>query len=61
MGEELVFPKCGDTMVEIGTEVVWTLEIIPARTIVREDIYYAYARQTCDKENNEALIVKASR
>ena len=48
-------------MVEIGTEVVWTLEIIPARTIVREDIYYAYARQTCDKEKNEALIVKASR
>ena len=30
-GEELVCPQCGDTMTEIGKEVVKTLEIIPAQ------------------------------
>ena len=39
-GEDLVCPQCGDTMTEIGKEVVRTLEIIPAQTIVHEDIYY---------------------
>lgn len=39
-GKDLVCPQCGDTMSEIGKEVVRTLEIIPAQTIVREDIYY---------------------
>ena len=29
-GEELVCPQCGDTMSEIGKEVVRTLEIVPA-------------------------------
>ena len=42
-GEELVCPQCGETMTEIGKEVIRTLEIIPAQTIVREDIYYTYA------------------
>ena len=46
-GEELVCPQCGDTMTEIGKEVVKTLEIVPAQYIVREDIYDTYACKSC--------------
>ena len=60
-GEDLVCPQCGDTMTEIGKEVVRTLEIIPAQTIVREDIYYTYACQNCNKEDIETPVVKAPR
>lgn len=56
-GEELVCPQCGDTMTEIGKEVVRTLEIIPAQTIVKEDIYYTYACQNCNKEDIETPVV----
>ena len=61
-GEALVCPQCGDTMTEIGKEVVRTLEIIPAQYIVREDIYYTYACKSCSEhadEGCETPIVKA--
>ena len=58
-GEDLVCPQCGDTMTEIGKEVVRTLEIIPAQMVVREDIYYTYACQTCNKEDTETPVVKS--
>ena len=57
-GDDLVCPQCGDTMTEIGKEVVRTLEIIPAQMVVREDIYYTYACQTCNKEDTETPVVK---
>ena len=60
-GEDLVCPQCGDTMTEIGKEVVRTLEIIPAQMVVREDIYYTYACQNCSKEDIETPVVKAPR
>ena len=63
-GEDLVCPECGDTMTEIGKEVVRTLEIIPAQTIVHEDIYYTYACKSCGEnadEGCETPIVKAPR
>ena len=63
-GEELVCPQCGNTMMEIGKEVVKTLEIIPAQYIVREDIYYTYACKSCAAnadEGCEAPVVKAPR
>ena len=63
-GEELVCAECGDTMTEIGKEVVLTLEIIPAQTIVREDIYYTYACKKCSEsadEGCETPIAKAPR
>ena len=61
-GEDLVCPQCGDTMTEIGTEVVRTLEIIPAQMVVREDIYYTYACTSCSEDADEGCetpIVKA--
>ena len=63
-GEDLVCPQCGDTMTEIGKEVVRTLEIIPAQTIIREDIYYTYACKRCSEsadEGCETPIVKTPR
>ena len=63
-GEDLICPQCGDTMTEIGKEVVRTMEIIPAQTIVREDIYYTYACKRCSEsadEGCETPVVKAPR
>ena len=63
-GEDLVCPQCGETMTEIGKEVVRTLEIIPAQTVVHEDIYYTYACRSCSEnadEGCETPIVKAPR
>ena len=63
-GEDLVCPQCGDTMTEIGKEVVKTLEIISAQYIVREDIYYTYACKSCCEnadEGCETPVVKAPR
>ena len=42
-GEDLVCPACGDTMIEIGTEVVNKLKIIPAQAVVEQHVYYTYA------------------
>ena len=33
-GKDLVCPQCGETMTEIGTEVVNKLKIVPAQVIV---------------------------
>ena len=38
-GKDLVCPKCGDTMTEIGKEVVKALKIIPAKVVVEEHHY----------------------
>ena len=63
-GEDLVCPQCGDTMTEIGKEVVRTLEIIPAQMVVRKDIYYTYACRSCSESADkgcETPVVKAPR
>ena len=63
-GEELICPQCGDTMTEIGKEVVRTLEFIPAQAIVHEDIYYTYACKNCSEDADEGCetpVVKTPR
>ena len=60
-GEDLICPQCGDTMTEIGTEVVNKLKIIPAQTVVEQHVYYTYACQNCNKEDIETPVVKAHR
>lgn len=60
-GDDLVCPKCGDTMTEIGKEVVKTLKIIPAKVVVEEHHYFSYACQRCNKESTEAPVVKTPR
>ncbi len=63
-GEDLVCPQCGDTMAEIGKEVVRTLKIIPAKVVIKEDIYYSYACKSCNEtadDGSETPVVKAPR
>ena len=57
-GDDLTCPVCGNEMVEIGVEVRRTLEIIPEKIIVHEDVYHNYACKECEKESDQALIVK---
>ena len=61
-GEDLVCPQCGETMTEIGTEVVNKLRIIPAQVIVEQHVYYSYACKNCAEtadEGCETPVVKA--
>ena len=46
-GNDLACPACGDTMTEIGTEVVNKLKIIPAQVVVEQHVYYSYACKSC--------------
>ena len=41
--DERVCPQCGELMQEIGTEVRETLKLIPAKAMLRRDVYYTYA------------------
>ena len=59
--EELVCPECGNAMTEIGVDVRRRLKVIPAQVSVVEDRYYAYACQSCNKENIETPVVKADK
>ena len=57
--EERVCPQCGEVMREIGTEVRETLKLIPAKAILRRDVYYTYACENCEKNDISTPIVKA--
>ena len=59
--EERKCPVCGTEMVEIGTEVKRTLVITPPKFSIREDVYHTYACKECEKESDEAVIVKTPR
>ena len=60
-GEDLVCPECGDTMTEIGKEVVNKLKIKPAQVIVEQHVYYTYACRKCNETGIETPVVKAPR
>ena len=59
--EERMCHNCGSPMVEIGKEVVRTIEMIPAKIVVREDQYFTYACKSCEKDeatDSRTQIVK---
>lgn len=58
-GEDLVCPECGETMTDIGVEVVRKLKLAPIQFTVEEHRYHTYACQNCNKENTETPIAKA--
>ena len=60
-GEDLICPQCGDTMTDIGTEVVKKLKIKSIELVVEEHRYHTYACQTCNRENTQTPVVKAPR
>ena len=57
--EDRVCPQCGELMREIGTEVRETLKLIPAKAILRRDVYYTYACENCEKNDISTPIMKA--
>ena len=57
--EKRICPVCGSVMEPVGKEVVRTLEIIPAKFVVREDRYVNYACQNCKGEDTEDEIGKS--
>ena len=56
--EERQCPNCGEVMAAIGTEVVETLELIPARAVLHRDIYVHYACENCKLNDIEVPIVE---
>ena len=56
--EERVCPKCGNVMEPIGTEVVETLELIPAKAVIHRDVYVNYACQNCKVNDIEVPIAE---
>ena len=59
--EELVCPKCGSTVSEIGKEIRRRLRLEPAKVVVVEDWYYTYACRKCEKEDIATPVVKVAR
>ena len=59
--EEQECPICGESMQEIGKEVVRKLKIIPAQVVVVEHRYYAYACRNCDQNGVETPVTTAER
>ena len=57
-GAALNCPICGSEMKEIGVEERRTLEIIPEQVVVHVDRYHTYACAECEKESDQANIVK---
>lgn len=56
--EERSCPVCGTEMAEIGKEEHYSLIIEPPKYSVQKDIYYTYACKQCEKDTDEAVIVK---
>ena len=56
--EERICPQCGEVMQPIGTEVQEKIEIIPARIILRRDIYETYACENCKANDVTTPILK---
>lgn len=59
--EEKICPQCGENMQVIGKEVHRSLELIPAKARIREDVYYTYGCRNCDKNDISTPIVKAEK
>lgn len=55
---ERACPVCGETMQEIGTEVVETLVFKPAEAYLRRDVYHNYACMECKQNREETPILK---
>ena len=56
--EERVCPECGETMQPIGTETKETLVLIPAKAVLRRDIYVTYGCPNCRDTGIEVPIVE---
>ena len=56
--EERKCPECGEEMEVIGKKVTKHLEIIPAKAVIREDVYYTYACKKCHENEADTPVVE---
>ena len=56
--EERKCPECGEAMEVIGKKVTKHLEIIPAKAVIREDVYYTYACKKCHENEADTPVVE---
>ena len=56
--EDLACPQCGSQMAVIGKEIRESLVFKPAEAYLRQDVYYTYACQRCNKEDISTPVVK---
>lgn len=59
--DQRICPQCGEDMVVIGKEVHESLKLIPAKAILRRDIYYTYACKNCEQNDISTPVVKTPR
>ncbi|MEG1120552.1 MAG: IS66 family transposase zinc-finger binding domain-containing protein [Bacteroidales bacterium] len=58
--DDLVCNKCGNTLHEIGSEIVREeLKVIPAKAVIVRHIRYAYGCRYCEQNDISSSIVKA--
>ena len=56
--EEKKCPECGEEMEIIGRKVTKHLEMIPAKVVIREDVYYTYACKKCHENEADTPVVE---
>ena len=56
--EEKKCPECGEEMEVIGRKVTKHLEMIPAKVVIREDVYYTYACKKCYENEADTPVVE---
>ena len=56
--EEKKCPECGEEMEVIGRKVTKHLEMIPAKVVIREDVYYTYACKKCHENEADTPVVE---
>ena len=58
--EERKCPECGEEMEVIGKKVTKHLEIIPAKAVIREDVYFTYACKKCHENEADTPVVETT-
>ena len=56
--DEKKCPECGEEMEVIGRKVTKRLEMIPAKVVIREDVYYTYACKKCHENEADTPVVE---
>ena len=56
--DEKKCPECGEEMEVIGRKVTKHLEMVPAKVVIREDVYYTYACRNCHENEADTPVIE---